>query len=60
MVAFFKQPDVIDKISQRYERGVRPRLREAIEDIRQNGFPALERVQLSGGAAAVELTLILR
>ena len=59
-MAFFRQPDVIDKISQRYERGVRPRLREAIEDIRTNGYSALERVQLSGGSAAVELTVILR
>ena len=35
-------------------------MREAFEDIRRNGVSALERVQLSGGGTALELTMILR
>lgn len=34
--------------------------REIIEDIRLNGIPALERIQLSGSVAAYELALVLR
>ena len=60
LVAFFRQPDVIDKINRRYRRGVRPQLREALDDIKANGISGLERVQLSGGTAAYELALILR
>ena len=60
MVAFFRQPNVFDLISRRHSRGVRPQLRQAIEEIRQNGISALERIQLSGGSTAVELTIILR
>ena len=60
LVAFFRQPDVIDKINRRYRRGVRPQLKEALDDIKANGISGLERVQLAGGTAAYELTLILR
>lgn len=60
MVAFFQQSNVIDIINARYRRGVRPQMREVIQDIRQNGVSALERVQLSGSGLALELTLILR
>lgn len=60
MVAFFQQSNVIDIINERYRRGVRPQMREVIQDIRQNGVSALERVQLSGSGLALELTLILR
>ena len=60
MVAFFRQPNVFDLISRRHSRGVRPQLRQAIEEIRERGIPALERIQLAGGATAVELTIILR
>ncbi len=60
IVAFLRQSDVIDKINQRYRRGVKPSLAEAIEDIQQNGLPGLERIQLTGGTAAYELGLILR
>ena len=34
--------------------------REVVEDVRLNGKPALERVQLSGSVIAYELGLILR
>ena len=27
VVAFFRKPDVVDQITQRYRRGVRPQLR---------------------------------
>ncbi len=60
IVAFLRQPNVADKINQRYRRGVKPSLQEAIDDIRQNGVPGLERIQLAGGTAAYELGLILR
>ena len=60
IVAFLCQSDVVDKINQRYRRGVKPNLAEAIDDIKQNGIPGLERIQLAGGTAAYELGLILR
>ena len=60
IVAFFRQPNVLEKISQKYARGIRPQLREVVEDIRQNGIQAVERAQLSGRVVAYELTIILR
>lgn len=60
MVTFFQQSDVVDIINARYRRGVRPQMKEVIQDIRRNGVSALERVQLSGSGLALELTLILR
>ena len=60
MVAFFRQPNIEETITQRYRRTLRPQMREAFEDIRRNGVSALERVQLSGGGTALELTMILR
>ncbi|KAL5496256.1 hypothetical protein EMCRGX_G012501 [Ephydatia muelleri] len=59
VVAFFRLPTVYDMIPQKYRRGVRPQLREVVEDVRLNGKPALERVQLSGSVIAYELGLIL-
>lgn len=60
VVEFFRQPNVEEIIAQRYRRALRPQMKEAITDIRQNGVSALERVQLSGGGTALEMTLILR
>ena len=60
VVAFFRQPNIEETITQRYRRTLRPQMREAFEDIRRNGVSALERVQLSGGGTALELTMILR
>ncbi|XP_003383206.1 PREDICTED: uncharacterized protein LOC100640398 [Amphimedon queenslandica] len=59
VVAFFRQPNLEDLIAQRYRRTLRPQLKEAFEDIKRNGVSALERVQLSGGGTALELTMIL-
>lgn len=59
VVAFFRLPTVYDMIPQKYKRGVRPQLREVVEDVRANGKPALERVQLSGNVIAYEIGLIL-
>lgn len=60
VVAFFRQANLEDLIAQRYRRTLRPQLKEAFEDIKRNGVSALERVQLSGGGTALELTMILR
>ncbi len=60
VVAFFRRPDVVDVINDRYQRGVRPQFRNIIEEVRLLGVPALERIQLSGSIAAYELALVLR
>ena len=60
MVAFFRQPDVAEQISQRYSRGVRPQFQAVIDAIKASGTPALERIQMSGSIATYELALVLR
>lgn len=60
VVAFFRQPDVIEQINSRYQRGVKPQFRNIIEEINLLGISALERIQMSGSIAAYELALVLR
>ena len=59
-MAFFRQPDVAEQISQRYARGVRPQFQAVIDAIKNSGAPALERIQMSGSIATYELALVLR
>lgn len=60
VVAFFRQQDIVAIISGRYQRGVRPQLRDIIAGIRMEGTTALERIQMSGSIAAYELAIVLR
>ena len=60
VVAFFHQQDIVAIISGRYQRGVRPQLRDIIACIRMEGTTALERIQMSGNIAAYELAIVLR
>ena len=60
MVAFFRQSDVVEQISQRYSRGVRPQFQVVIDAIKTSGTAALNRIQMSGSIATYELALILR
>lgn len=60
MVAFFRQPDVVEHITQRYACGVRPQFQEVIDTIKMRGTSALERIQMSGSIATYELALVMR
>lgn len=60
MVAFFRQSNVNELISQRYQRGVRPQFQAVIDAVKMTGTSALERIQMSGSIATYELALVLR
>ena len=60
VVAFFRQPNIAEIISERYSRGVRPQFQAVIEAIKVSGATALERIQMSGSVITYELALVLR